>query len=71
MVKLLEGPRKKARKKGTNALAAWAGTGAVATLFGLGIGVTAAAVVGGIGAILSVMLTYKWLKYRGEWGLKF
>ncbi len=71
MVKLLEGPKKVARTKGTKALAAWVGTGAVATLFGLGIGVTAAAVVGGLGAIVSVLFTYKWLRYRGEWGLKF
>ena len=71
MVKLLEGPRKESRSKGTKALAAWVGTGGVTALFAYGVGLVAACVIGGIGGLMSLWLTWKWLKYRGEWGLKF
>ncbi len=71
MVKLLDGPRKEARSKGNKALVSWVGTGAVATLFAVGIGPIAAGVIGTIGAAFSFLLTWKWLRFRGEWGLRF
>jgi len=72
MVKLLEGPRKEARRKGTTALLGWVGTGATIGLFAVGFGsLTGAVVFGGIGAALSAYLTYRWLRFRGEWGLHF
>lgn len=72
MVKLLEGPRKEARAKGTKALASWVGTGAGVLVFGALLGsTTLGVIVGGVGAAFSLLLTWKWLKYRGEWGLRF
>ena len=63
MTKLLTGPKQEARKKGSVALVAWVGTGAVA---GAGWWVLA-----GGGALVSAWLTFKWLRHRGKWGLRF
>ena len=64
MTKLLPGPKKEARKKGTVALASWVGTGVLAyaaPVWPLLLG----------GAALSGWFTLKWLRHRGKWGLRF
>jgi hypothetical protein len=72
MVKLLDGPRKEARSRGTLALVGWVGTGVGVLLFGAGVGsIILGGIVGVIGSVISVGLTWRWLKYRGEWGLRF
>lgn len=64
MPELLPGPRQEAAKKRNAALIAWAGAAAVGAL-------TASPflLVGGVG--LSGWLTFRWLKFRGQWGLRF
>jgi len=63
MTKLLAAPKQEARKKGTTALVAWAATGGCAAL---GWWVVLAG-----GALVSSWLTWRWLRFRGQWGLKF
>ncbi len=62
MTKLLAAPKKEARKKGAIALVAWAGTGTAAALGWW-------YVLAG-GALASVWLTWRWLRFRGKWGLR-
>jgi hypothetical protein len=63
MTELLTQPKKEARKKGMTAAAIWLGTG-VAAAAGLGY------VAAGAGAA-AAWYTFKWLKFRGKWGLRF
>jgi len=64
MTQLLADPKQEAAKRRNKALAAWTGTVVVG-------GLTAAPVVVGIGAAVSGWLTFKWLKHRAQWGLRF
>lgn len=64
MTQLLAAPKKEAAKKRNKALVAWAGTAAVGVFTGSGILI-------GAGALLSGFFTFKWLKHRGKWGLRF
>ena len=63
VVKLLTEPKSEARKKGRQALITWIGTGGSMVL-----GWWPLAVVGGG---LGAWLTWRWLKFRGQWGLRF
>ena len=65
MTELLADPKKEAAKRRNKALAAWTSTAGVG-------GLTAApAVLIGAGAVVSGWLTFKWLKHRAQWGLRF
>ena len=64
MTQLLAEPRKEAAKNRNRALVAWGGTAAVGVW-------TGSAFVIAAGALLSGFLTFKWLKHRGKWGLRF
>ena len=64
MTQLLAAPKKEAAKKRNKALIAWAGTAAVG-------GLTMSPLLIGAGALFSGFLTFKWLKHRGKWGLRF
>ena len=64
MTELLTAPKSEARKKGTKALVAWGATGAAVAIGFPGWLLVAP-------AALSAWLTYKWLAFRGKWGLRF
>ena len=64
MTQLLAAPKKEAAKKRNRALVAWTGTAVIGAW-------TLSPPLIGLGAILSGFLTFKWLKHRGKWGLRF
>jgi hypothetical protein len=64
MTQLLAAPKKEAAKKRNRALVAWTGTAVIGAW-------TLSPALIGLGAILSGFLTFKWLKHRGKWGLRF
>ncbi|MGM0577102.1 MAG: hypothetical protein ACQEXJ_15360 [Myxococcota bacterium] len=61
---MLATPKAEARRRGRFAAGAWIGTGVLA-LVGLP---PTLVVIGGVG---SGWLTWRWLRYRGKWGLRF
>jgi hypothetical protein len=64
MTQLLADPKKEAAKRRNKALAAWTATAVVG-------GLTTAPILIGAGAVVSGWLTFKWLKHRAQWGLRF
>ncbi len=64
MTQLLADPKKEAAKCRNKALAAWTGTAVVG-------GLTTYPILIGAGAVVSGWLTFKWLKHRAQWGLRF
>ncbi len=64
MTQLLAAPKKEADKKRNKALIAWGGTAIIGAW-------TLSPFLIGAGALLSGVLTFKWLKHRGKWGLRF
>lgn len=62
--------KRDARRKGTGALVAGIGTlGVSALLFPASFGLGLTALVAG--GLYTTKKAYDWLRFRGEWGLKF